>query len=394
MMLRSTPSQKIRVLHCPTMIGGHPQQLARAERQVGLNSWAVAFSQTHFAYASDEILWGKGDGYLLREIRRWKILRRAVHHFDVIHFNFGSSILPSRIPINSHAGNSKDYLLRKLYNVYAQLFELRDLPLLRKIGKGIVVTYQGDDARQSDYCRKNFSITFANEVGPDYYQPGRDDHTRWQIRTFATHADRIYGLNPDLLYVLPHGARFLPYAHVDLLNWQPKPGFPPPSNNPLVIHAPSHQGAKGTKYVLEAISRLQAEKIPFHFKLVEGLSNAEARQIYEQADLLVDQLLAGWYGGLSVELLALGKPVICYIRESDLQFIPRKMSEDLPIINAHPDTIYQVLKEYLTTRKIELTQIGEKGRAYVETWHDPLKIAARLKKDYEEILSGKPRREH
>jgi len=382
----------IRVLHCPTMTGGNPQGLARAERQVGLDSWAVAFSRTHFAYTSDEILWHEGQSYLLREMHRWKLLWRAIHRFDVIHFNFGSSILPSCIPINSHAGDAKDYLLRKLYNVYAQLFELRDLLLLRKIGKGIVVTYQGDDARQGDYCRKNFPITFANEVGLEYYSPKKDLHTRRKIKIFARYADRIYALNPDLLNVLPPQAQFLPYAQVDLQDWQPKSDVSAQSNPPLLIHAPSHQGAKGTKYVLEAVSRLRAEKIHFHFKLVESLSNAEARQIYEQADLLIDQLLAGWYGGLSVELMALGKPVICYLRESDLKFIPDDMKSEIPIISATPGTLYQVLKDALSTRRTELPQIGEKGRAYVENWHNPLKIATRLKRDYEEILSEKPRR--
>jgi hypothetical protein len=382
----------IRVLHCPTMIGGNPQGLARAERQLGLVSWAVVFTQTHFAYGSDEILWGDRPNYLLWEFRRWKLLWRAIRYFDLIHFNFGSSIFPSRIPINSHENATRKRWLRKVYNIYAQIFELRDLPLLKKLKKGIVVTYQGDDARQGDFCRKKFAITFANEVGPEYYSAKKDFRTRWKIRAFARYADRIYALNPDLLHVLPPRAQFLPYAQVDLQDWRPKTDSPDPSNPPLVIHAPSHQGAKGTKYVLEAVSRLQAEKIPFQFKMVESLSNTEAREIYEQADLLIDQVLAGWYGGLSVELMALGKPVICYLRESDLKFIPEKMKHDIPIINAHPGTIYQVLKEYLTTRRIELPQIGRKGRVYVENWHNPLKIAARLKKEYEEILFRKSSR--
>jgi hypothetical protein len=40
----------IRVLHCPELVGGNAQQLARAERAVGLDSVAVAFDQTVFAY--------------------------------------------------------------------------------------------------------------------------------------------------------------------------------------------------------------------------------------------------------------------------------------------------------------------------------------------------------
>jgi hypothetical protein len=33
---------KIRVLHCPEMVAGNPQQLARAERELGIERWVVA----------------------------------------------------------------------------------------------------------------------------------------------------------------------------------------------------------------------------------------------------------------------------------------------------------------------------------------------------------------
>jgi glycosyltransferase involved in cell wall biosynthesis len=146
---------------------------------------------------------------------------------------------------------------------------------------------------------------------------------------------------------------------------------------------------KGTNHVLDVVSRLKREGLAIDFRLVEGVPQAEARRIYERADLLIDQLLCGWYGGLAVEFMALGKPVICYIREGDLKFVPEQMRKDLPVINATPTTIYGVLKEWLTVRRHELEGIGRRGRAYVERWHDPLKIAAKLKGEYEAILASK-----
>jgi hypothetical protein len=89
--------------------------------------------------------------------------------------------------------------------------------------------------------------------------------------------------------------------------------------------------------------------------------------------------------------MALGKPVMCYVRESDLGFIPPEMRRDLPVINATPANIYEVLKEWITARREELPAAGARGRAFVERWHDPLKIAARLKNDYESILASKRR---
>jgi hypothetical protein len=87
--------------------------------------------------------------------------------------------------------------------------------------------------------------------------------------------------------------------------------------------------------------------------------------------------------------MALGKPAISYIREGDLKFIPKQMRRDLPIINATSATVYDVLKEWLTVRKHELPKVGQRSRAYVERWHDPIKIAAKLKGEYEAILASK-----
>ncbi len=366
-------------------VGGNPYGLACAERALGLESRAITVQQNYLAYPMDEVLLLPTASKLQVEFGRWRLLWRALRQYDLIHFNFGQTILPMRTTAGAFSGSA----LAPLYRLYAGLTSLRELPLFRMSGKGLVVTYQGDDARQGDYCRAHFDICIAQEDGVDYYTPESDAAKRRQIAQFDRYADRIFYLNPDLGWVLPERARFMPYANVNLQAWQPRPTQKPTSERPVVLHAPSHQGAKGTRYILEAVQRLQAEQIPFEFRLVENLAHERVRPFYEQADLLVDQLLAGWYGGLAVEMMALGKPVICYLREGDLKFIPPAMREALPIINARPDTIYTVLKEWLTTRRQELPELGRRSRAYVEQWHDPMKIAAMLKTEYEAVMLAK-----
>lgn len=376
----------IKVLHCPKNVVGNPSSLARAERELGLNSWSISFTDDSFIMNSDEVLWNKDDNVLIREMKRWQFAWRALTEFDIIHYNFGQSIMPKWYPAKIIEKQYPNIVLIKLYQLYASIFELKDLWLYKKAGKVIVVTYQGDDARQGDYCKRNFNITFSNEVDSDYYLPEDDNHKRWEISKFAEYADRIYSLNPDLLHVLPPQAQFLPYAHVYLDEWRVPSNINTNKSRPLVIHAPTERSVKGTRYILDAVSRLHSEGLQFDFQLIEGLQQHEARKIYGNADVLVDQLLAGWYGGLAVELMALGKPVICYIRESDLKFIPEEMKSDIPIINSDPGSIYDVLKDYLTSSKSQLKKIGEKSRSYVEKWHNPSKIALRLKRDYLEIL--------
>ncbi|HYN27203.1 MAG TPA: glycosyltransferase family 1 protein [Burkholderiales bacterium] len=378
-------TRPLRVLHCPMLVGGNSAQLAKSERALGLDSWAVSFRRSPYGYPCDEVLWPDSMPGVMRELGRWSLLWRALNDFDVVHFNFGTPILATPAPPGS---SRKPAPLRAAHDIYRRIVGFKDLALLRRFGKAIFVTYQGDDARQADYCLANYTISPAHEVGQDYYPPGSDGQKRSDIARFDRHADGIYALNPDLLHVLPRRARFLPYGHIDLAAWQPGPRRPGNRERLRVIHAPSHQGAKGTRHVIDAVNRLKSEGVDFDFTLIEQLSNADARKIYEEADLVVDQLLAGWYGGLAVECMALGKPVICYVREEDLRFVEPEMRSQLPVIRAEPGTIYHVLKDYLASKRFRLAEIGASGRAYVERWHDPMRIARFLRDAYVSALQN------
>lgn len=255
---------------------------------------------------------------------------------------------------------------------------MADLPILKALGKTVVMTYQGDDARQGDFCRQKFAITLAHHV--DYYTPLSDEWKRRAIQRISRFADRIYGLNPDLMHVLPPQSRFLPYANVDPAEWVPTGATG--NVRPLVVHAPTHRAAKGTGFILDAVEALMRDGVDFDFVLVENMTRDEARKLYQRADLLIDQLLAGWYGGLAVELMALGKPVVSYIRHDDLKFIPQEMARDLPVVSADPGSILGVLRELLTNKRAELPVLGVRSRKFVETWHNPSEIAASVVEDY------------
>jgi glycosyltransferase involved in cell wall biosynthesis len=372
----------LKILHCPDLIGGHPYGIAKAERTIGLSSHCIALRPHPFGYPADQIL--SSGSEISAQLARWRLLGLAMGNYDVIHFNFGQSTMPQRIPEVASSKAGYPAWAKCLYNAYASILEFKDLSLLKRMGKGIVMTYQGDDARQGDFLTSRYKISPADEAG--YYTEKSDRFKRERIKIVDRYADAIFALNPDLLHVLPARARFMPYAHLDIAGTQPVPSSS--RSVPIVVHAPSHRGVKGTRFVLDAVKRLKSEGIRLEFVLVEGVSHAEAMKLYADADILVDQLLVGWYGGLAVELMALGKPVVAYIREDDMGFIPSAMHADLPVVNATPGSIYNVLRELLTARRHELGAIGVRSRQYVETWHDPIRVASLLKATYVGLIQS------
>ncbi|MCA0424101.1 MAG: glycosyltransferase family 1 protein, partial [Proteobacteria bacterium] len=199
-------------------------------------------------------------------------------------------------------------------------------------------------------------------------------------------ADRQFYLNPDLGHILPGTARYLPYASFNPASVTPLPPDTTDVNRPLtIVHAPSHRGVKGTAHVLEAIERLRATGANIRFLAVENMPRDRALATYREADIVIDQLMIGWYGGLAVEAMALGKVVVCHINPDDLKFVPPELAATLPIIRANAANLVPVLQALLARPRQDLAAIGTAGRVFVERWHDPDAIAAAMVADYNEI---------
>ena len=114
-----------------------------------------------------------------------------------------------------------------------------------------------------------------------------------------------------------------------------------------------------------------------------------AQKKFEQIDLFVDQLVGGWYGVVSLEVMALGKPVLCFIKGRGLRFVPPQMLADLPIINADENSLEEKLVGVMHMSVEQRQSLAERGLAYLREWHDPTKIAQRVVGDYRKVLSSK-----
>jgi glycosyltransferase involved in cell wall biosynthesis len=380
-----TPSESssVRVIHLPEIVGGNAGGISHGLRKIGVNSETLAISAHRFGYPADKFILSGGES--LARIQLKKILAlRNVLEADVVFFNFGKTLFS---PITStdvtslNARSMRGFL--RLFNFYLSFAQLLELSLLRAKKKIIFVQYQGDDARQSDFFEKNYQTDYANLSGQTVDAKYFNRLKRKQISRVAKYANRIYALNPDLLRVLPAGSEFLPYCHIDLESWKP---LQFKSEGPIVFgHAPSHQGIKGTSLILEAFSKLRQQGHNLELILIENLPNSEARKLYERVDVMIDQLHIGWYGGLAVEVMALAKPVACFIRESDLALIPSSMASALPILRITKEALMEDILRISQMDRESLGEIGLECRRYVDKFHDPNQIAYRI---FEDIQSS------
>ncbi len=371
----------LRVLHCPWNVAGQSAQLAAAERALGADSRCVVIEETAKGFPADEVLAPANPSILQRERARWRLLSRAILWADVVHFSFGQSCLvPNAFPDLSQINWLNPASVA--WRLYCRAVWLKDLPVLSAMGKTLAVTWQGDDARQHDRSLELFDISIAAELGHSYYVPGSDVWKRRTINEFARYVPLHYALNPDLLHVLPSRARFLPYASFDIASVRVQPPSTDETHKLVIGHAPSHRGVKGTQALIDAVSALKSEGYDFELWLVENMDRREALKQYETCDIIVDQLVAGWYGGFALEAMALGKPVVAYLREGDLGFLPDEMRRSLPVKSATSETLGDVLRHLLHLPRRNLRDLGYASRDYAERWHNPLLIAAQTLSDY------------
>jgi glycosyltransferase involved in cell wall biosynthesis len=129
---------------------------------------------------------------------------------------------------------------------------------------------------------------------------------------------------------------------------------------------------KGTPQIVKAISRLQDEGHDIQLINVSDKNSNEVRFIQDSCDVILDQLIYGWWGSTGVEGMALGKPVICYLRDEWKHNFFKNYHEyqDLPVIEANTENIYEVLLSILHDRSI-LERASEKSIEFSRKHFDP-----------------------
>jgi glycosyltransferase involved in cell wall biosynthesis len=304
------------VVHAPVNTAGVPWQNVQALRRKGVEAKLVVFERYKLHPEADVDLGLEGRGFAARQLRQWRAFAGLLPSTDVFHFYFGLTLVPKSL----------------------------QFPLLRAARKRSVYHFMGSDIRGKSPAE----LAYAQRAGARIV--GSYDAARW-----VPDAD-----------VVPPG--------IDLRAFEPAPSSE--RAKPLVVHAPSSRGRKGTEHVIAACAQL-----PVDLEIVEGLHHDEARERYRAADIVVDQLNAGWYGLFAIEAMALGKPVLTFLHDEAVRRTEEAFGVPVPIVRATKETLADDLRPLVDSAD-ERRRIGAASRAYVERVHDADRLADRLLEVY------------
>lgn len=339
--MQSTPA----IVHLPVEIAGQVGLICEFLRKAGFNCFAFNFFETVFNF--NKIF--HTDVYELM-----RLFEHFLDYFTVFHYHNGCTLMD----------------------------DMRDVLMIKEKHKILIMHHRGTDVRFRSLAKK----------GPGYENPyvyaenSLDDREIEKNLSFFSHAmDAAIVQDYELYhYVIEYYRQWGKPVFVlpRLVNTGEYRPSPPPKDNrhPLVVHAPTHRQFKGTQHIEEAISQLQKEA-SFSYVELNGKSHREVQALFYKADIIIDQVLCGTYGNVSVEAMAFGKPVICYIRPDLAKTYPA----DLPIISANPDNLFYELRRLVLDPELR-HDTGKKGRHYVEKYHDAAFVIRQLLDIYNTLL--------
>lgn len=252
--------------------------------------------------------------------------------FDVFHFHTSRSLVPARGGVP----------------------QMWDLPLLRAMGKTVVVSFHGSDVRKASHHVDDDRWSFYRFADI----PSDEEKIDTRLGIIKTFAHRMTVASVlDQIYV-PE-ATYFPKS-LDLSQYEMSALAA--RRRPIVLHATRRRATKGTDIIEAELENLR-ESLDFEVRIVEGASHTELLQEMKQADIVVEKLLGGDAGVLSLEAMALGKVAVARIRDEVYERHP-----NMPVVNANPETFRDVMGELLWSPQ-RRAELGEAGRKYVEADH-------------------------
>lgn len=345
---------EIKVLHGITASAGQPAILSAAlKRMPGIAAECLQYAQPKFGYRKD--LFFPVDNTQPREMG--EVFKSLAEGFDIFHFHgrpFFYNPTEAELPVGY------------------------DLLLLKAMGKRVFVHFRGSEVRLRSRFMALNPHAYDSEADAGTGSRFSEEAQIEYIRRVSAIADGVFVVDPELQSYVPE-AQIVERA-IDLEEW-PCIGVHD-RERPLIVHAPSRRGTKGTEEILAVIEALRAEGLEFDFELVEGLTNQQARKVYERADIVLDQMRIGWYGVLSVEAMALGKAVLCYIRPD----LVHHLGAEPPLAVSDLDRLKADLTRLIADKALRI-DLGRRARAYCEAVHADTVVAAKLEGIYREALS-------
>ncbi len=191
------------------------------------------------------------------------------------------------------------------------------------------------------------------------------------IDTWTRGADHIISGCEWVDYMYHWDTLMLGHFSIDTDQWKPPPDVQTNPRPIRILHAPNHKMIKGTQFFIDAVNDLCAEGLSVELVILERVPNARVQEVMASVDIVADQLVIGWYAMFALEAMAMGKPVLCYLRPDleDLYLAAGLIKpNEIPILNCTPLTVKETMRRLVIDREFR-QDAGRRSRIFVLDHH-------------------------
>lgn len=249
------------------------------------------------------------------------LLQEILKH-DIIHYHQG--------PVQPNIPLPLDYLLAKA------------------VGKRVVVHYHGEIRENQGEKYRKLSYKIMNKNGV------------------------VLVPTPDLLEWIPQAVWFRNPVDPTVF----KPSGKSNHDTIRILHPSTQEWRKGTETVEKVVTQLKREGYKLELKIV-GERNPVKHEfmpcLFNWADIVIDQLVEGFYGITSVEAMMCEKPVVCYWKYPNYA--------DPPFFNSTVESLADNLWLLIESPEMR-AKLGREGREWAIEHHATDKTVERLLEIY------------
>jgi hypothetical protein len=256
-----------------------------------------------------------------------------------------------------------------------------EYPLLKKMGRKIVIHYRGCEVRDKG---KNMALHPDVNIctSCDYNaEICTDPQRRKRVDLARKYGDVFLVTTPDMKDFVPdaiHFPFFLPQIEYEKYNNSGKKRSE--RDEIKIVHVTGHPGIEGTEGINKAIDRLKEKGYRINFKFLHIVPHEEVLREIAEADLTIGKMKMGYYANAQIESMFLGVPAITYVR-------PEFMNSELE----HSGFIFTTLKDLETTLEYylkhpdELEKKQRIARSSIMHLHDNERLAKKMMELYRSI---------
>lgn len=339
---------KLKILYAPIEIANHMAQYLDYFRKKEYEVFGINYYPSYLGYTCDLSI---DISKLNDQDRQTYLLLNTIDlisDYDVFHFIFNRTLMP----------------------------QSTDVIPLKKLGKRVFMHNLGSEIRVPEIARVHHKYWSYAE---DYLSSLNGDQILHNIKAYSTWIDHCIVNDYEMRsYVEPYYKQIhmlgLP---IDTEKYSYKPQV---HHDPIrIVHAPTNRSVKGSVYFEKAIENLQ-KKYAIDYHRIEKTDHDEAMKQYGNADIVLDELIIGTYGSLTMECLSMGRCVATFINPS----FQTPHNETIPVLNVTVDTVEAQLEKLILSFDLR-SELSKLGRQYVERNNTLETIGAQLLKIYKSI---------